>query len=365
VAKDDKTEKPTPKRRKELRKKGQVAKSQDVSAWLVMLVATFLLPTIFRAADKRLMSLMGQVGNVIASPSPAGAMGVLQQGLLDFIEIALPVAAVFAIVGVVANVAQTGLYFSPAAAKPKWKKINPISGVKNLFSIQSVWQLGKQLVKLLVLVVIAYAIVSHLAHSIVGSQPVDMAPLIDYAGSRILGMARDVSAVALLLGIGDYAWQRHHLEQTMKMSKQDIKDERRQAEGDPLVKGKIKGKMRQMSRARMIAAVAGADVVIVNPTHYAVALRYDPSRSQAPVVVANGSDELALRIKEEASDKKVPVVEDPPLARAVYAACELEQAIPPELFLAVARLLAFVFTLSPIVRAAGIVHRRSASAMVA
>lgn len=358
---NDKTEKPTPKRRREFRKRGSVPKSPDVSAWLIVLVGSFLAPTIFKSVDKKITALFAQANNVISNPTPQGAVGVLEKGLADFAEVTIPVTAVFALVGVVANVAQTGLFFSVAAAKPKWSKLNPKTGIKNLFSVQSVWQLGKQIIKLLALVGIAYEMDSHLAHSLVGSQPVGMSPVVSYAGSSILAMIRDVAAVALLLGIGDYFWQRRHLNEQMKMSKQEVKDEMKQADGDPFIKGKIKGKMRSMSRHRMLAAVARADVVVVNPTHYAVALRYDPSSGRAPVVVAKGTDDLALRIREKAQDEKVPVVEDPPLARAVHATCELDEAIPTELFLAVARLLAFVFTLSPLVRAAGVVHHRSST----
>ena len=365
MASDDRTEKATPKRRRKAKGEGRVARSPDVSGWLLMLVGTMVLPTLFRSADSRLTKLVGQSANVIASPSSSGALGMLVSGLDDTAALILPVLGAFAIAGVAAGVAQTGGVLSLHAAAPKWSKLNPFKGFKNLLSMQSLWQLLKQLVKLLALVGLAYGTISGLSHKLVGSDPAQMAPLVSYAGSTLLGLTRDVAGMGLVLGIGDFAWQRHQLNKSLKMTKQEVKDESKNAEGNPTIKGQVRRKMRGMSRARMMAAVAGADVIVVNPTHYAVALRYDPQRGNAPIVVAKGTDELAFRIRAEGLAHRVPVIEDPPLARAIHATCEIDEAIPPELFLAVARLLAFVFTLPPVVRSAGLIHRRPSSAMVA
>lgn len=365
MAHDDKTEKPTPKRRKEARRKGNVPKSADISAWVIMLAGSFLVPMLFRSADTKVTGLVAQSTSVMTDPTPAGALSILEKGLGDVVALVLPIVGAFAVMGVVANVAQAGFVVSREKVKPQWSRVNPLAGTKRLFSSQSLWQLGKQVVKLLALVGIAYSALTRMGHTLVGSQPAAMAPIVSYAGSTILGLVREVAAVGILLGIGDYLWQRRKIGKSLKMTKHEVKEEGKQSEGNPLVKGEIKKKMYRMSRARMMAAVAGADVVVVNPTHFAVALRYDPDRGRAPVVVAKGADELALRIREEGRKQKVPVIEDPPLARAVYAACDLDDAIPPELFLAVARLLAFVFTLPPVVRAAGVVHRRPSSALVA
>ena len=365
MARDDRTEKATPKRRRKAKGEGRVARSPDVSGWLLMLVGTMILPTLFRSADSRLTKLVGQSANVIASPSSSGALGMLVSGLNDTAALILPVLGAFAIAGVAAGVAQTGGVLSLHAAAPKWGKLNPFKGFKNLLSTQSLWQLLKQLVKLLALVGLAYGTISGLSHKLVGSDPAQMAPLVSYAGSTLLGLTRDVAGMGLVLGIGDFAWQRHQLNKSLKMTKQEVKDENKDADGNPTLKGQVRRKMRGMSRARMMAAVAGSDLIVVNPTHYAVALRYDPQRGSAPVVVAKGTDEVALRIRAEGTAHRVPVIEDPPLARAIHATCEIDDAIPPELFLAVARLLAFVFTMPPVIRSAGLVHRRPSSAMVA
>ena len=365
MAHDDRTEKPTAKRKKEARRKGQIPKSPDVSAWLILLAGSVLIPMLFRSADKKLVQMWGQVNNVIANPTTPGAVGVFEKGLSDTASLVLPTVAAFAVVGIFANVAQSGLVLSLEAAKPKWNKLNPLAGIKKLFSTQSLWQLGKEVVKLLFLVFMAYGTVSGLAHTLVGAQPVDMTPIVSYTGSTLVSLIQKVSVVGFILALGDYAWVRRKMNKSMKMTKQEVKEETLQSDGNPQIKGAVRKRMYKMSRARMMAAVANADVVVVNPTHYAVALRYEREGGGAPVVVAKGVDEMALRIREEGRKHKVPVVEDPPLARAVYAACDIDDPIPPQLFLAVARLLAFVFTLHPVVRAAGLVHRRPVSAMTA
>jgi flagellar biosynthetic protein FlhB len=365
MAHDDRTEKPTPKRKREARRKGQVAKSPDVSAWLIMLAATVLVPQLLGSAGKRLEQLWAQVANVITDPTQAGAIGVLNQGLNDAAALILPTVGACAVIGVFANVAQTGLMLSGHNAAPKWDRLNPLAGVKRLLSTQSLWELSKQAVKLVTLVGVAYGALSGLAHTLVGVQPVNMTPVVAYTGAAIMSLIQKVAALGLVLALADYAWSKRKLNKSLKMTKHEVKEEARQSDGDPHLKGQVRRRMYKLSRARMMAAVAGADVVVVNPTHFAVALRYERERGGAPIVVAKGADELALRIREEGQKHRVPVVEDPPLARAVYAACDIDDAIPAELFLAVARLLAFVFTLNPILRAAGLVHRRPISALVA
>ncbi|HWE56936.1 MAG TPA: flagellar biosynthesis protein FlhB [Acidimicrobiales bacterium] len=364
MAQDDKTEKPTPKRKKEARRKGQIARSPDVSSWFIMLAASMIIPMLFKSADAKLKSLINQSVSVMQNPSPAGSLVIMEKGLTDVLALTLPVVGAFAVIGVAANVAQAGLAFSTHALAPKWNKLNPMTGVKNIFSAQSAWQLAKQLIKLIALVGIAYSTVHGMGTKMVGATPA-LGPVVSYTGNRLISLVREVSAAGVVLALADYGWQKRKLNRTLKMTKHEVKEEFKQQEGDRLVKGQIRKRQYSMSRSRMMAAVVGADVIVVNPTHYAVALKYEASRGMAPVVVAKGMDELALRIRDVGRQNKVPVVEDPPLARAVYAACDIDQSIPPELFLAVARLLAFVFTLSPIVKAAGLIHRRPSSALVA
>ncbi len=363
--KDQKTEKPTAKRKREARKKGQVSRSPDVSAWLTMLAASALIPMLVRSAGSRLTGLTTQSANVMSHPTEQGALKILGAGLGDMVAIVMPTLGVIAAIGIVANVAQVGFVFATKAAAPQFTRLNPLNGIKRLFSVSTVQDLLKQVVKLTLLVVLAYRAISGIAHAVGPSQPVGMGPIVDYASSSLLGLMRAVAIGGLVLSVGDYALKRRRTMRMMRMTKQEVKDEYRNQEGDPVVKGAIRRKQRSLSRMRMMAAVAGADVVVTNPTHYAVALRYEAGRGAAPRVVAKGSDEMALRIREVAKEKGVPVVEDPPLARAIYGACEIDAFIPRELYVAVARLLAFVFTLPTVVRRSGVVHRRPVTALVA
>lgn len=362
---DDKTEKPSAKRRQKARRKGQVATSKEVSSWIVALAGTMLVPVLLRTGESRLTDLFGRVSHVMTAPSVPGALGVLQAGLADVVTLVLPVAGAFAVLGVLADVVQTGGLFSLEAAKPKFSRVNPVAGIKRLFSTQSLWQLLKQALKIAVLVLIARKVLFGLGGKLVGTQPVDMTPVVSYAGSVMLGLVHDVALIGLLLAFGDYAVQRHRHNKSLKMTKREVKDEARQSDGDPLIKREVRRKQMRLSRARMMAAVAGADVVVTNPTHYAVALRYQAGHGHAPQVVAKGSDELALRIRAEAQKHGVPIVEDRPLAQAIYAACEIDAYVPRELYVAVARVLAFVFTLPSVVKSSGKVHQRPTSALVA
>jgi len=362
---DDKTEKPTAKRKSKARKKGQVALSKEVSSWIVALVGSMLLPVVIRTGQARMTDLFGRVANVMTNPSVSGAVQILQIGLRDVVVLVLPVAGGFAALGVLVDVAQTGGLFSLQAAAPKFDRINPMAGLKRLFSANSLWQLVKQLVKISVLVLMAYKVLFSLGDKLVGTQPVDMSPVVAYAGSTMLGLVRDVSVIGLVLAIGDYAVQRHRHNKSLKMTKREVKEEHRQSDGDPLLKREVRRKQMRLSRSRMMAAVAGADVVITNPTHFAVALRYQAGRGLAPQVVAKGSDEVALRIRAEATAHGVPIIEDRPLAQAIYAACEIDSFVPKELYVAVARVLAFIYTLPAMVKASGKVHQRPTSALVA
>lgn len=330
-----------------------------------MLAASAIIPLIVRNGMQRLMTLSAEGSSVMAHPTPAGALALLESGLGTMLELALPIVGTLAAVAIFANVAQVGFLFASEAAKPTLSRVSPKAGLKRLFSANSLWELLKQLAKLVLLVFITYRSVRGIEQHVVPSEPVDMGPMLSYAASQILAMVRDISLVGLVVGLADYAYQRRRVNQTLKMTKQEIKEEARHTDGDPLVRQAIRRKQASLSRIRMMAAVAGADVVVTNPTHYAVALRYEPGVGRAPRVVAKGAGEVALRIRAQAQEHGVPVVEDPPLARAIYGACEIGTQIPEQLYMAVARLLAFVFTLPAMVRNSGIVQRRATTALVA
>lgn len=361
----EKTEKPTPRRKREARKEGQIAKTPELAGWLGTLVAASLLPTIVRNDGNRLTELFTQVSQVASKPSTSSALKVFEGGLSDAAILMLPVLGMIMLIALVATVGQVGFVVATKAAKPKLSRLSPIAGIRRLFSAKTSWDLAKQLLKLCVILLVAGRAVYGLADHVIRSQPVATGAIVSYAATTLLGMVRSIALIGLLLAVADYAFQRRRISQSLKMTKHEVKDDLRKQEGDPLLRRAIRRKQASMSRLRMMAAIAGADVVVTNPTHYAVALRYDPQRGHAPRVVAKGMDHVALRIREEAKNHHVAIVEDPPLARAVYQACEIDQLIPHELYFAVARLLAFVFTLPPVVRRSGITQRRPVSALIA
>jgi len=251
---------------------------------------------------------------------------------------------------IVVSVAQTGRALSFAAARPKFSRINPQTGIRRLFGVQTVVQLAKQVLKLAMLSGIAYSTIHSLLVAVVSTRPVGLAPIIGETVSSIFTYVRSVSLIALLIGLAEYGYQRRTLTQSLKMTKWEVKEEAKASEGNSEVKGEIKKRMYAMARSRVMQAMRQADVVVTNPTHFAVALQYAPGTHGAPRVVAKGSDKLATLIRERAKEEQVPIVEDPPLARYLFAVCEVDQLIPGEIYFAVARLLAFVYSLPAGVR---------------
>ena len=359
--KHQRTEPPTPKRKREAREKGQVARSMDVSGWAGAAIGSFVLPWFLHLVTGHVVGVLAQAAQVGRHPSPQGALVVLQAGLKVVLVTVAPLGAVLAVVAIVANVAQTGRVFSLKAARPKLSRISPKQGIQNLFSPQNGMALVKQVVTLILLFGVAYQAIDRIIHQMVGTRPVSLLPLLDAAAASILSFVRVVSLLGLGVGIADYLYQRHKLLQRLKMTKHEVKEESKAAEGDPHVKGMIRKRMYQIARSQLLANVRRADVVVTNPTHYAVALQYEAGRSAAPRVVAKGADLLAKRIRDEAASCEIPVVEDPPLARYLYAVCDVDEAIPAEIFVAVARLLAFVYSLPAALRGVGVHHLGASS----
>ncbi len=353
MASEDKharTEPPTAKRKKEARDRGQVARSPDVSGWVGALVASFLLPWLYSNTESRVVGLVAQARNVMGAPTSAGAFAVLTAGLRIVVVVMVPVGGLFAVLAVVSNIAQTGRSFSLKAAKPKFDRVNPKNGVKHLVGSQMVVQLVKQVLKLSILGFAGYAAVHSLVTSVTGTSPVGLAPILRETASSILRFVRILALVSVLIGLAEYAFQRHKLLQSLKMTKYEVKEEAKAAEGNPHTKNELRKRQYAMVRSQIASAIRRADVVVTNPTHYAVALQYTPGTGAAPVVVAKGSDALARAIRTRATEAEVPIVEDPPLARYLYAVCEVDQQIPAEIYVAVARLLAFVYALPAVTR---------------
>lgn len=353
--KHQKTEKPTAKRKKQARDDGQLARSPDIYTWVALVAATFVLPSWFTGTEKRVLGLMAQASGVARAPTTAGALSVFQAGLRVVLLSTLPLAAVYVVLVIVTNLAQVGRALSLKKLRPKFSRLNPKGGLKQIFSAQSGVSLLKQTIKLTLLIGVAYSLMNGLVHTLVGSRPVTLVPLVAAGAGRILSFVRTLSFLGLVVGIADYGYQRKKLSTSLKMTKEEVKDEAKAAEGDPTTKAMVKKRMYQIARGALPRAVRSADVVVTNPTHYAVALQYDAERG-APRVLAKGADHVAARIRAEAATWSVPLVEDPPLARYLYAVCEVDQQIPPEIYLAVAKILAFVYALPEMVRTAGAHH---------
>ncbi len=341
MAKDDKTEAPTPKRKREARKKGQIPKSAEVVAWLQVLTATYVLQLTLHRATAALGHVLAQVRDAIAHPEEGAALGLFGDALRGAFLAVLPLTGAMMAVGIIGHVLQTGGFASLSLLKPKPERINPIAGLKRLASPHGLWQAGKSVLKVGALVTVAWPPLHELTQTLVASGQLKLDAVVAAVAASALRIARNTALLGLVIAAVDYGLQRRRVMQGMRMTKQEVKDEHRQAEGDPHVKGQIRQRQLALGRNRMIAAVADASVVIVNPTHVAVALRYEAGRG-APRVVAKGRGAVATRIREEAERHFVPMIRDVPLARTIESSVRLGAEIPAELYEAVARVLAFL-----------------------
>jgi flagellar biosynthetic protein FlhB len=341
----DKTEKATPKRREEARKKGQVAKSQDLNGALVLLSSLFALSIWGPHIWKEMGASMHSTLAMIAQPEAVTAGGIgrlfMETGRTAVLAVA-PIAAVCLVFGVLSNVAQVKLKPSLHGLKPDFKRIDPLKGAKNLFGPNILFEGGKNLTKVAIVGVIsAFAVVPKLQDlaALVGMPPAD---LVAKLAHTVLGIAQRAAIAYLLIGLADFAYQRWRHEKSLRMDKQEVKEEQKSFTSPPEVRAAIRRRQMQAARARMMSAVPEADVVVTNPTHYAVALVYD-GQKPAPEVLAKGQDLVAAQIRRVAEENGVPVISDPPLARSLHANVEVGHQVPEELFAAVAQLLAFVY----------------------
>jgi flagellar biosynthetic protein FlhB len=348
VAKDgpggEKTEKPTPKRLKEARKEGQIPRTQELGTWAGVAVASALLPMLVGNVFDEVGKLFVQVGTVIEHPEVDRVDPLLGQALSAFLATVLPVALTLLLVGVMASAAQGGVTLATKGMKPTLKKLNPFPGIKRMFGTHGLWEAAKAVIKTIALGVVVVVTSDRAQALVAASGALPLSAVTATVSDSAVLMFRVVAATGFGIALADYVVLRVQAMKKLKMTKYEIQQEHKSQEGDPHVKAQRKGVALAMSRNRMMAEVAEADVLLVNPTHVAVALRYEPERG-APRVVAKGADELAARLRERAAEVRVPMVQDIPLARALHASCELGQEVPPQLFTAVARVLAFVMQL--------------------
>lgn len=345
---DGRTEKATPKRRQDVRKKGQVAKSMEVNSALIILAIFIALKAFGAGVVDNLSDMMR-----FFLQSPASfelneqTVHVLFFNLsVLFLKMILPIALVALIVGVVASIAQVGFLFTAKPLIPDMKKLSPISGAKRIFSTRALVELIKSLAKVAIVVYLAYSIVRDRYVDIMHTIDMDIWQSMGTLGSVAYEIGVKTSIALLIIAAFDYIYQRYSHEKSIKMTKQEIKEEYKQSEGDPYIKSKIKQKQAEMARSRMMQAVPTADVVITNPIHLAIALKYDPDTMGAPTVVAKGQRLVAEKIKEIAKEHNIPVVEDKPLAQALFKSADIDQEVPYDLYKAVAEILAYVYQIS-------------------
>jgi flagellar biosynthetic protein FlhB len=343
----EKTEEATPKRREETREKGQVAKSRELTSIAVLggclIYFYFGAPVLIGRLLEVMKAIFRQSGQLAVSVDSIQAL-LLDLAFQTLLTL-LPILLVAMLCGFLANFFQVGLIFSTEAIAPKLSKISPLEGFKRLFSLRSFVELIKNIFKIAIVGAVAYLTVSGEATAIVPLMDLSVTGIVYYIGRVSFKILYTTCWVLILLAMLDYLYQRWEHEKKLKMSRQEIKDENKQTEGDPLVKGRIKRLQREMARKRMMAAVPKADVVITNPTHLAVALRYDPETMPAPLVIAKGADFLAEKIREIAKKHDVPLVENKPLAQVLYKMVAVEKTIPENLYKVVAEILAHVYSL--------------------
>ena len=344
----EKSEKATPKRKKDERKKGNVFSSEDFSSAFFIIIV-FITINVF--SNSMYTNLTQSLRNFITISSNFSDLSkedltyIFKEGFKTVLLVAGPIFIVGILVPIIFTGIQTKFVFSMEAVKFKFSKLNPLEGIKKLFSIRSIVELVKNLLKLAIISSIIYNQMKKRLVEIVNLFDVDVKVAIVYLCSAIFSTVISIAIIFVFLGILDYAYQWWEYEKNLKMTKQEIKEEYKQMEGDPQIKGKIRQKQREMSQARMMQEVPNADVIIRNPTHFAVAVKYDPEKNHAPMVVAKGMDLIALKIIEIATENDVSMTENRPLARALYDAVEIGQEIPEEFYHEVAEILAFVYDL--------------------
>lgn len=348
-AEEEKTEEATPRKKREARRKGHVPRSIEFNSVLVVLVA-FIVLNIFggyfiRTLHRFLLeSFRPETLNMMVDESVIRTL--FAQRFVFILTTFLPVGAAVLVAGVAINLLQTRGVFSVEALKPRWYRINPVQGLKRLFSPRSLVELVKALFKLGVIAFIIWGTYRKEAFPLAETSlltPVWQAA--EMTWRMLYKMVVRICLFLLVMAVGDYMYQRYEYYKSLRMTKKEVKDEYKQTEGDPLVRSRIRRRQREMATRRMMSQVPRADVVITNPTQLAVALRYDPEEMSAPQVVAKGEGYLAERIRAVATEHNVPVVENKPLARALYKTVEVDDYIPAHLYQAVAEVLAFIYQL--------------------
>ena len=349
----EKTEVPTAKKLNDARKEGQVAKSKEIITALMLLALFVVIKFYIGNLGQQMIECFSEFYDLfgkIISNSEYGmrmvdATGVVSLGLTTVLNMIVPFIALAVVIAILGNALQQKWMVTTKPLQPKLSKISPISGLKRMFNVKQLFEVGKSVAMIVVMSYVIYTTVKDKLGVLYTFYNISLYEALEIVGDIIVDLGIKISAVFLVIGFVDLIYQRHKFKEDMKMTKQEVKDEFKNTEGDPQVKGQIRRRMQQVSRRRMMEALPQADVVITNPTHFAVALKYEANKGQAPVVIAKGADYLAFDIKAKAKEYGIEIVENKPLARILYNNVEIGAQIPPELYQAVAEVLAFVYSL--------------------
>lgn len=346
----EKTEPATSKKLNDIRKEGQVAKSKELITAVSLMSLFIILKIYLSKLGTGLIDVYTQVYNSISkvvddsyNGLPIRTAGsVMQQVIIDMIKLVIPILLVAIVIAILGNMLQQKWMVTAKPLQPKFSKISPISGFKRMFSVRQLVELIKSIAMISIIMIVVYNTVKSKMNILLTFYDVGLNTALSTIGSIIIDLGIKISAVFLIVGFADLFYQRIKFKNDNMMTKQEIKDEFKNTEGDPQVKDQIKRRMQEVSRRRMMQQLPEADVVITNPTHFAVALKYEPDAGKAPVVIAKGADYLAFQIKDKAKEYNIAIVENKPLARILYHNIDIGMEIPPELYQAVAEILAVV-----------------------
>lgn len=347
----ERTEPATDKKITDARKKGQVAKSKELGNGFALITMFLVLKNFIGYIGSGLLETF----SIIYSKIPqmvileGGTLNIelfgsiVKMGVERLLLIVLPIFLIVALVAFVVEIVQVKWQLTSEPLKPKFSKLDPIKGMKKIISLNSLVELVKSILKIVLLVYVAYSTLVNEMDTLFIMWNMPIYSAITIMGEITFNLGLKIACAYMIIAWGDYVYQKWKFSKDMRMSKAEIKEERKNAEGDPMIKSKQRRKMLEVSMRRMMSDLPKADVVITNPTHFAVALKYDPEIAMAPIVIAKGEDHLALRIKEIAKEHKIEIIEDKPLARMLYANVEVGEQIPEELFQAVAEILSVIY----------------------
>ena len=349
----EKTEPATAKKLREAREDGKVVKSKELTAAFDLIILFLVLKIFVSFVGNRLMNsfvdIYGRIPDFVrenaVDVTEKSVAALMSDALIQILIVCVPFFAFGFVVTALISVIQVGWKVTGKPLQPKFDKFNPINGFKRIFSKDSIFELVKSILKIFVIVYVAYTSIRGHAQDIFILYEIPLMQAIMLCGTVIINAGLKISLVYLVIGLADFIYQKYRFNEDMKMTKQEVKDEFKNTEGNPEIKGRQRQRMREASRRRMMQDVPKADVVITNPTHFAFAIKYDSETSKAPVVLAKGEDYLAQKIKEAAREHHIEIVENKPLARMLYANVDIGQEIPPELYQAVAEILAMVYNM--------------------